>query len=153
MAEQQPSTEPERQMFLKWSIHHYKLPSVDDKEFSRWYQEEQIPRMIKIIQRHGVEHYDLYITPSSMRELFRQEIGEAKPGLSGWTLSQSDATSSYWVSDPEKLKAMLADPDWANVVVASEKGWIYIGRAEVQIGWENSYIEDGQVVNTTPVDS
>ena len=60
MAEQQSQEGASyRQMLLKWSIHHYKLPHVDDAEFAKWYTEVQVPQMMKIVQRHGIVKYTL----------------------------------------------------------------------------------------------
>lgn len=53
MAEQQA------QPLLKFSAHHYRAEGVDEQAFAKWYTEEQIPRMIKIIQKHGILHYRL----------------------------------------------------------------------------------------------
>lgn len=44
---------------LKFSAHHYRAEGVDEQAFAKWYQEEQIPRMMKIIQKHGITHYKL----------------------------------------------------------------------------------------------
>lgn len=60
-----------------------------------------------------------------------------------------DVTSSYWVSDPATLRELLTDPDWEGKVVAFEKDWIDTSRAEVQIGWETTYLEGGEMVNVT----
>jgi len=44
---------------LKFSAHHFRADGVDEQAFDKWYQEEQIPRMIKIIQKHGIKRYKL----------------------------------------------------------------------------------------------
>lgn len=44
---------------MKFSAHHYKAEGVEDQAFAKWYQKEQIPRMIEIIQKHGIAHYKL----------------------------------------------------------------------------------------------
>lgn len=72
MAEES-STQALPVQLLKFSAHHFRAESVDEQAFAKWYQEEQIPRMIKIIQKHGIVHYQLvYSTlsrhlPSIMR--------------------------------------------------------------------------------------
>ena len=81
-----------------------------------------------------------------MRKRFEGEIKEIKTEP-GWKLAPFDVTSSYWSDSPEKLKAMLADPDWENIVIASEKPWIDTERADCQVGWENTYLEDGKIIN------
>lgn len=65
MAEQQA------QPLLKFSAHHYRAEGVDEQAFAKWYTEEQIPRMIKIIQKHGILHY----------RLVRLNLGDSDLGL------------------------------------------------------------------------
>lgn len=59
-----------------------------------------------------------------------------------------DAVVTYWVTDPQKVRNMLNDPDWNDKVVAFEKGWIDQTKVDVQIGTQTSFIEDGKIVNT-----
>lgn len=73
MAEQQPQDGASyRQTLLKWSVHHYKLPHVDDQEFAQWYTEVQVPQMMKTVQRHGILKYSLvsYYPPVSRTPCF-----------------------------------------------------------------------------------
>ncbi|RYP00872.1 hypothetical protein DL763_000502 [Monosporascus cannonballus] len=148
MAEQQQpqSGDSYRQALLKWSVHHYKLPHVDDRAFAKWYTEVQVPQIMKIAKRHGILKYSLYITPSYLRDYFEAEIKEIKTAP-GWKLAPFDVTAAYWADSPEKLKAMLADPDWENIIIAGEKPWIDTERADCQIGWDNTYLEDGKIIN------
>jgi hypothetical protein len=81
-----------------------------------------------------------------LRQSFEAEIKEQKEAP-GWKLAPFDVTSTYWVDDPDKLKALLADPDWENNVIASEKPWIDTERAECQVGFETTFIENGEIVN------
>jgi len=59
-----------------------------------------------------------------------------------------DAVVTYWVSDPQKVRNMLQDPDWNEKVVRFEEGWNDQGRVDVQIGTQTAYIEGGEIVNT-----
>lgn len=52
-------TEQQAQPLLKFSAHHYCSEGVDEQAFAKWYTEEQILRMIKIIQKPGILHYRL----------------------------------------------------------------------------------------------
>lgn len=58
-------------------------------------------------------------------------------------MADYDVTTSYWVSDADKLRAMISDPDWEGKVVEAEKGWTDTSRAFVQAGWETVYQDDG----------
>lgn len=44
---------------LKFSAHHFRAEGVDEQAFAKWYQEEQIPRMIKLLTKHGITNYEL----------------------------------------------------------------------------------------------
>lgn len=56
---EQGSQQAQPVQILKFSAHHFKVEGVDEQAFAKWYQEEQIPRMIKIIQKHGITHYKI----------------------------------------------------------------------------------------------
>lgn len=84
-----------------------------------------------------------------MRSVFQEDLDKLKGSLPGWKMTPYDVTSSYWVSDPATLRELLTDPDWEGKVVAFEKDWIDTSRAEVQIGWETTYLEGGEMVNVT----
>ena len=59
-----------------------------------------------------------------------------------------DAATIYWVTDPQKIRNMLNDPDWNNKVALFEKGWIDQNKVDVQAGTQTTFIEDGVIVNT-----
>lgn len=61
-------------------------------------------------------------------------------------MTQYDVTSSYWAT-PDQFRAMLTDPDWQGKVIKFEEGWIDTSRAECQIGWETTFLQDGNIVN------
>lgn len=44
---------------LKFSAHHYRAEGVDEQAFAKWYQEEQIPRMVNLLKKHGINRYKL----------------------------------------------------------------------------------------------
>ncbi|KUI64395.1 hypothetical protein VM1G_11192 [Cytospora mali] len=146
MAEQQ-NQQAQAIPLLKFSAHHYRAEGVDEQAFAKWYQEEQIPRMMNLLKKHGIDRYKLYITPASLRSVFQEDLVKLKGTLPGWKMAPFDVTSSYWVTDPDKLRGLLSDPDWEGKVVAFEKDWIDTSKAEVQIGWESTYLEDGEIVN------
>ncbi|KUI61329.1 hypothetical protein VP1G_08507 [Cytospora mali] len=141
MAEQQQQQQQQQQAqpvpLLKFSAHHYRAEGVDEQAFAKWYQEEQVPRMMNLLKKHGIDRYKL------------EDLDKLKGTLPGWKMAPYDVSSSYWVSDPDKLRGLLTDPDWDGKVVAFEKDWIDTSKAEVQIGWENTYLEDGEIVNVS----
>lgn len=60
-----------------------------------------------------------------------------------------DAASIYWTTDFQNIRNMLADPDWATKVAKSSEGWIDTKRADVQIGIQTTFIENGKAVQST----
>jgi hypothetical protein len=71
----------------------------------------------------------------------------------GWALSDFDAVTSYWVRTPDDIRALLSDPEWAEKVSEREKHWVNTGNVVITAGWETVYLEDGQIVNTQPLDA
>lgn len=46
------------------------------------------------------------------------------------------------------MKAILADPEYQTRGRETEIGWIDASKGQVKIGWETTYLENGEVVNT-----
>lgn len=61
-------------------------------------------------------------------------------------MADFDATTTYWVRDPETLRNMLSDPEWDAQVQDVEDGWIDKDRASILVGWELVSVEDGQII-------
>ncbi|KAK5637183.1 hypothetical protein RRF57_012895 [Xylaria bambusicola] len=140
--------EPQMPM-LKVSILHYRDPSRNEEEWTKWYIEEQIPRFIPVAQRHGIDRCELYMTPTVFKEKFQEDLDNLKGGCAaGWNMAPYDAATIYWVTDAQKLRNMLSDPDWNNKVAAFEKGWISQNKVDVQVGTQTTFIEEGKIVNT-----
>jgi hypothetical protein len=91
------------------------------------------------------------MTPEALKTQFQTDLDQLKGGCAeGWFMAPYDAATIYWVTDPQKLRNMLNDPDWNNKVAAFEKGWILQNRVDVQVGMQTTFIEQGQIINTTP---
>lgn len=85
-----------------------------------------------------------------MKKQFQGDLDQLKGGCAeGWNMAAHDAVVIYWVTDPQKLRDMLNDPDWSEKVVTFEKGWINQSKVDVQVGTQTTFIEDGKIVNTT----
>ncbi|ROW02527.1 hypothetical protein VMCG_06052 [Cytospora schulzeri] len=142
MATQQPP-------LLKLSVLHYRNQLHDEETWTKWYTEEMLPRFIPIVHRHGIERVETYFTPSTFKQMFQADLDQMKGGsAAGWNMAPYDAATIYWFSDPQKLRNMLADPDWEGKVAKFEKDWIDLTKVDVQIGTQTTYIEDGKIVNT-----
>lgn len=56
-----------------------------------------------------------------------------------------DAASIYWTTDFQNVRNMLADPDWTTKVTKSSEGWLDTKRADVQIGVQTTFIDNGNI--------
>ncbi|KAI0101743.1 hypothetical protein GGR51DRAFT_529207 [Nemania sp. FL0031] len=141
--------EQEQKPLMKMTVLHYRNPSRDEKTWTEWYLKEHVPRFVPIVHKHGIDRFELYMTPSEFKEQFKTDLEKYKGGSSeGWNMAPYDAATIYWVTDPQKVRNMLSDPDWNNKVIAFEKDWIDQSRADVQLGFQTTFIEGGKIVNT-----
>lgn len=56
-----------------------------------------------------------------------------------------DSASIYWTNDFQNIRNMLADPDWTTKVAKSSEGWLDTKRADVQIGVQTTFIDNGNI--------
>lgn len=164
MAEQQ-----QQMPMLKVSVLHYRDKSHDEATWTKWYLEEQIPRFVPMAHKHGIDRCELasllfplspllntlsantekYLMPDAFKQQFQVDLDQLKGGCAaGWNMTPYDAATIYWVTDPQKIRNMLNDPDWNSKVVVFEKGWIDQTKVDVQAGTQMTFIEDGKIVNT-----
>ncbi|KAK5991602.1 hypothetical protein PT974_09887 [Cladobotryum mycophilum] len=80
--------------------------------------------MVKILQKHGINHYKLYTTPSSLRQIFQADLDKTKPNEPGRKMANFDVTATYYRDDPEKLRNSYTDPEWLAKHVEPEKSWV-----------------------------
>ncbi|KAK4206210.1 hypothetical protein QBC37DRAFT_329206 [Rhypophila decipiens] len=131
------------------TVLHYRHPSKDEESWTRWYLEEQIPRFMPIAKKHGIDRCELYLTPNRYKERFRNDMKDFKGGCaSSYHLAPYDAAVTYWVTDPQKIMNMLADPDFDNKALAFENGWTDQKKIDLQIGTQTTFLEDGKIINT-----
>lgn len=60
----------------------------------------------------------------------------------------ADAILTYYVDSLDDLRRLLEDPEYQTKGRVKEKGWMDPSKGEIRVGWETTYIEKGQVVNT-----
>ncbi|KAF2136528.1 uncharacterized protein K452DRAFT_322356 [Aplosporella prunicola CBS 121167] len=148
-AKEQQHQQEQQGPLLKLSVQHYRKEGVSEEAFTRWIQEDHIRRAVRILQKHNVVRYAQYLTPSAAREMFQADLAH-KPG---WKLADYDAIISYWVRSADDMRGLLADPEWAEQVNARETEWADTVNVVTMAGFETVYIEDGQIVNTTPLEA
>jgi hypothetical protein len=140
------------QLLLKLSVMHWRHEGVDSDTFVKWFLEEQVPRQVKLIQKHDITHYKVYATPGSVRQTFQGELDAIKAQLPGWKMDTHDLVVSYYFYSADSMKALLADPEWNEKALPFEEGWVDSSRAEIQVGWEYVYLKDKKIVNTVSKD-
>jgi hypothetical protein len=69
----------------------------------------------------------------------------------GWKVHDCDMVVSYWLRSGDDLKALATDPEWP-VITQTEKYHNDMDRAEIIIGWETMYMQDGNIVNCVPTE-
>ncbi|KAK7750073.1 hypothetical protein SLS62_008066 [Diatrype stigma] len=130
---------------LKVDVHHYKLSSVSDETFEKWFHEELTPKWIILVKKHNVLRYTATYTPPRFRNELGPQLDMVRPG---WKISGSDVTLTYYVRDIDDLRALLGDPEYQKRGRESEEGFIDSTKGELHVGWETVYFEDGEIKNT-----
>jgi hypothetical protein len=88
-----------------------------------------------------------YFTPSSLKKQFQEDLEKRKGGSAGgWNMAPYDSASIYWTTDFQNIRNMLADPDWKANVTKSAEGWLDMEKADVQIGTQATFIENGKII-------
>lgn len=64
----------------------------------------------------------------------------------GWTINDHDIGIGFYVRSMDQLQALMADPEF-QAMLAEEVDIIDPSRANLTLGWEEVYVEDGKVVN------
>lgn len=64
----------------------------------------------------------------------------------GWSIAEHDITIEFWVRSEAQMMEILHDPDF-QALLAEEGDMVDAERAELTVGWEEVYVEDGKVVN------
>jgi hypothetical protein len=87
------------------------------------------------------------MTPEAVRKPWEQEMA----ARSGWSFATFDSVDSFWVHDPKDFQNLLSDPEWAGGKFReTEATYGNLESAVVIVGWDTVYLEDGEIVNTTP---
>ncbi|KAI1822644.1 hypothetical protein F4861DRAFT_513886 [Xylaria intraflava] len=136
----------EPKQLLKIEAFHYKLPSVSDDDFKKYVDEELTPKWLAVVKRHGVVRYTSTFTPSTFAKQFGPTLEKVRPG---WTMKEAHMTLTYYVEKFEDMLELVGDPEYQSRGRDIEIGWIDASQGQLKLGWETTYIENGQVVNTT----
>ncbi|KAH9890827.1 hypothetical protein F4778DRAFT_752381 [Xylariomycetidae sp. FL2044] len=129
---------------LKVEACHYKLDSVSDEDFQKYVEEEVTPKWVSLLKKHNIVRYTSTLTPSTFPAQFRAHLEKTRPG---WTMGEFNLTLTYYVDSFDDMLALTGDPSYRATSDALEEGYIDATRGQVKIGWETTYMEDGEVVN------
>lgn len=75
---------------------------------------------------------------------FQAEVDKVRPG---WKVSKCDVVLEYWTYDMGNLKSLIMDPEWQERAVKDEEDWIDSSEATIHIGYDTTYLADGQILN------
>lgn len=79
-----------------------------------------------------------------MRDIIPEKIPWAlRPGFN---IADWDATISVYVRTTEQMMAIVMDPDF-QALVAGDNDYVDTERATVTAGWEEVYVDNGEIVN------
>ncbi|KAH8816997.1 hypothetical protein F5884DRAFT_873860 [Xylogone sp. PMI_703] len=135
------------EQLLKFTVQHYRKAGVSEDNFVKWMKEVHVPSAIKLIQKHNIVNYSVFITPTFLQHAFTAEIEQLKKP---WSMANFDAVTSYWVRSPDDMRGLLTDPEWLQSINEPEKEWVAAENVVVLAGFETVYLQDGKICNVQP---
>ncbi|KAI1800061.1 hypothetical protein F4811DRAFT_54721 [Daldinia bambusicola] len=133
---------------VKITVQHWKKEGVSEEDFVRWCKEEQVPRYIGLVKKHGFVRWTMYFTPSASPAPLEAVIAP-RPG---YKVDNYDVVLNYYAPSLDNIVSLLADPECGARATEPEEAWIDTSRALLKIGYETVYLDDGEIVNTTARD-
>ncbi|KAL2830330.1 hypothetical protein BDW59DRAFT_158658 [Aspergillus cavernicola] len=137
---------PVKQRLLRIAVAHNRSPSLSEEEFHQWATKDHCARAARIHARHGIQSYGMFFNPESARatakNLNRQLGGR-------WTIDDHDVTVEFYLHSLDKLTAVLADPEF-KALQEEEEPYVSGENIIATLGWVETYVQDGQVVNLDP---
>ncbi|PYH72225.1 EthD domain-containing protein [Aspergillus vadensis CBS 113365] len=151
--------EKERQTALRLTAFRYKKEGITEAQLQTYMTQVFGPRAAPIQVRHGVSKViqvtyqstldvlaDLgkqqYHTPSSSKKLITEKIPWALGR--GWTLDDHDVIISVYVPNAETMAAIVKDPEFQELLSGDSE--ILQPTAKVTAGWDEVFVDNGQVV-------
>ncbi|KAI1504808.1 hypothetical protein F5X99DRAFT_371049 [Biscogniauxia marginata] len=129
---------------LKYTVTHYRKQKHTHEAFIKWIVEEHLPVAMPIFKKHGALGYSIFVTPPSLNDALRQEVGKDRPG---WDIADFDCIIEYAIPDAQAIKRVMLDPDWS-AAIKDQDDWVDTTKALVSLGYSTPYLlETGEVVN------
>ncbi|KAJ5233374.1 Dimeric alpha-beta barrel [Penicillium citrinum] len=125
---------------VKFTITHHRQPQHTHEAFIDWIVKEHLPLAIPVFRKYGVIDYSLFVTPPSLNEGLKQEIGSFRPT---WDFAECDCFIEYILPSAEIIKNIMSDPEW-QVAIKDQDKWVDVPRALVSIGYSTTYFQRGK---------
>ncbi|KAJ4293578.1 hypothetical protein N0V90_008861 [Kalmusia sp. IMI 367209] len=136
---------PQKQAVIKFTSRRYKAAGVSDADFHAFATSDHAPKAAPIQARHGILGVAQYHKPAPLRAILTEgPLAAVRPP--NWTVDDHDIELVFYLRNPEQIGALMADPDFQELMKA-EVHLVDQERANISIGWEEVFVEDGKVVN------
>ncbi|RDL31038.1 Uncharacterized protein BP5553_09827 [Venustampulla echinocandica] len=133
----------QKKRLLRMTVAHYRQPNVTEEDFHRWVTEQHAARAAKLHAKNGIEGFSMFFAPKSFRS-FTSELNKMRG--SPWVVRDYDAQVEFLFRDMETFYKGAADADF-QALQAEEEPFVNGTGAEISIGWIETYVVDGNVVN------
>ncbi len=148
-----------KQRLLRLTILQCKNPKLTDAEFHKHWTEHHAPiasgwlarngiigyTQVRPIPKHGLQSSLIiiqYHTPPETREL-----AAGLAGYAGGKLAPFDAHVEFIVQSVDDLMKATADPEYPLKMQPDEGCMFEHGKMQMTVGWVETYVQDGEVVN------
>ncbi|KAL4745670.1 hypothetical protein BDW72DRAFT_198431 [Aspergillus terricola var. indicus] len=133
----------QKKRLLSMKVAHYRQPNVSEEDFYQWVTEQHAARAAKLHAKNGIEGFSIVFTPKSFRD-FTSELNNMRGNR--WRIRDYDAQVEFFFRDMETFYKGAADAGF-QALQAEEGPFIRAEGAEISIGWVETYVRDGKVVN------
>ncbi|KAJ5681626.1 Dimeric alpha-beta barrel [Penicillium maclennaniae] len=123
---------------VKFTITHHRQQQHSHEAFINWIVEEHLPLAIPVFEKYGVINYSLFVTPPSLNDALKQDIGGFRPT---WDFASCDCFIEYTLPNLEVIKEIMSDPDW-HVALKDQDKWVNVPKALVSVGYSTGNLLD-----------
>ncbi|KAL8999560.1 MAG: hypothetical protein Q9169_001649 [Polycauliona sp. 2 TL-2023] len=156
----QPTELIQKKRLLRMTVAHYRQPHVSEEDFHRWVTEQHVARAARLHAKNGIEGFSInvmiilsatfaegcssqYFAPASFREMTAKLNSQRG---NPWVVRDYDAQVEFLFHDMETFYKGASDPEF-QALQAEEERFISGSHAEISIGWIETYVSNGNVVN------
>ncbi|KAJ5400906.1 hypothetical protein N7465_011395 [Penicillium sp. CMV-2018d] len=133
----------QKRRLLRMTVAHYRQPNVSEEDFYQWVTEQHAARAAKLHAKNGIEGFSIFFAPKSFRD-FTAELNQMRGGP--WRVRDFDAQVEFLFRDMETFYKGAADADF-QALQKEEAPFISGEGAEISIGWVETYVSEGKVIN------